>query len=898
MADEIINIATLTIDKTEANKSIVDTKAAIFELQKANSELRKDINKNGDATGEQTKKFVENEQALKKLQAQYRTQSAAIEDLTLAELKENKALTESVKSLEQATAQNKELKKIRDQLNVTTEDGAQALALLNAQINANDNFLRENGTEQEKFRANVGNYPTLVNNVGSAFGGATQQIIGFVQGGKDAISSLTELGTQATASIQKMIGFENATNRAANATETLTNISNAGADASDALASGAETVGAASETASGGIMTLVKAAWAFVANPIGAVITALVVVVVILYNVFRTFQPLLDKIEQGFAAISAVVNVLKNTILAVLTGTKSLSEAFSGLGGEMSKAAAEAAALTKAQQDLEDAQKSQEVTTARNRAEINKLNVALKNRTLTEQERLKISKQIVDAEKRDYEQRKALVDQEVKNARLAIAIKAQFSEEERKLLKETGDATKDLAESRGGIYDEEYDALNKARLKAIALEDENTTNLEKVYNRRDKLQDDAEAKAQARRDKALAARQKALSATIKNLETEIAIERAKNAQLNQSDEQRLDFLNTITKRELELIEFKKTQGLLTEKEAQLASLNLAKVQSSETLALTERVLSAEIEAQKKKFEAKKKLSEQDKLDELSNAAFLLSIQEKSVAESKLLESEKALALIEIRKGYNENVDIIEKNYEESRKQAALIARQEAQTLADVAFETRILTLQDQGLIESEIQKATLDIQLEQKKLALDTELADEKRTAEEVRVLKELEDKKYATAIKKIDKEVQATKRAGQISMVKDALAAATAIFGDNKALAVASALINTYEGISAGVALGYPAAIPAVAAAAATGFAAVKNILQTDKGGGGGSSSATAGSISTPAAVFDNPARSQTVATVDAAPSLEPEVVQVPVLILADVNEMNKQEAIKISSS
>ena len=150
MAEEIINIATLTIDRSEANKSIVDTKQQIFELQKANSELRKDINKNGDTTGEQTKKFVENEQALKKLNAQYRTQSAAVEDLTLAELKENKALTDSAKSRGQAIAQNKELKEIRDQLNVTTVEGAEALALLNARINQNDEFLRANGSEQEK----------------------------------------------------------------------------------------------------------------------------------------------------------------------------------------------------------------------------------------------------------------------------------------------------------------------------------------------------------------------------------------------------------------------------------------------------------------------------------------------------------------------------------------------------------------------------------------------------------------------------------------------------------------------------------------------------------------------------------------------------------------------------
>jgi hypothetical protein len=68
------------------------------------------------------------------------------------------------------------------------------------------------------------------------------------------------------------------------------------------------------------------------------------------------------------------------------------------------------------------------------------------------------------------------------------------------------------------------------------------------------------------------------------------------------------------------------------------------------------------------------------------------------------------------------------------------------------------------------------------------------------------------------------------------------------KAIAISSALINTYLGISAGVKLGYPAAIPAVLAAAATGFKAVKNIIGTKipgKASAGGS--AAGGSMSAP---------------------------------------------------
>ena len=62
------------------------------------------------------------------------------------------------------------------------------------------------------------------------------------------------------------------------------------------------------------------------------------------------------------------------------------------------------------------------------------------------------------------------------------------------------------------------------------------------------------------------------------------------------------------------------------------------------------------------------------------------------------------------------------------------------------------------------------------------------------------------------------------LSMASEVIGKETAV---GKGMAVASALMNTYQGISAGVKLGYPQAIPAVAMASLTGFGAVKNILK-----------------------------------------------------------------------
>lgn len=890
MAEEIINIATLTIDKTEANKSIVDTKQEIFELQKANAALRKDIKDNGDATGEQTKKFVDNEIALKRLQAQYRTQSAAINDLTLAELKENKALNESVKSRDQAIAQNKELKTVRDQLNTSTDDGKEALRLLNEQIDRNNEYLLRTASTQEKAATITGNYRQALFGVDSAlekFGINGEQarnvVTGFGEGVTGAAKDVSDLTAKLVDGVRAQIGFKTSAQLAAESQVVQTAATEAQAIASVGLATGQE---AATVATNAGTLSMHGFATALAATGIGAI----VILVVALISYLSKLDPVMDAIEQITAGVAAAFSALGRAIYNL---------DFSNLIGGMEEAYTAASRLKEAQQELADLQRSQEVANAKASQQYDELILKSKNRTLTEKDRIAFLNKAQKIEEANFKQRASLAQAELANAVEAARIKGELSAKEIANLKANTLAYGNYLLNTGKITEAELDKLKEAELGKIAIQAESTKRLEKAQNAEDKLADDAAEKAKAQAEKRKSAAEKALQAEVKSQENEIALQRAKNAQLKQTDSERLEFLNFISKEEIRLIEFKASKGLITGKEAQLASLNIAKNQSTETLALAQKTIDDELTGQTKKFEDKKKLSEQDMIEEVSNAAFLRDIQVKRIEGSKLLESEKALALNRIQQGYISSIELIEKNYGESKRRREELARQEAQTLADVSAEMRVLALQKQGAAETEVQRLTLDIQLEQKKLALGLEYANGKRTAEEIRVLKELEDKKYAVATKKINDQVAAAKRATNLGMVKDSLAAASAIFGENKAVAVAMALVNTYEGISAGVKLGYPAAIPAVAAAAATGFAAVKNILKTDKsgGGGGGSSSSGASSVSTPAAVFSNPARTQTVATVDASPNIDPKTVQVPVLVLSDVNELNKQNALKVKS-
>jgi hypothetical protein len=103
--------------------------------------------------------------------------------------------------------------------------------------------------------------------------------------------------------------------------------------------------------------------------------------------------------------------------------------------------------------------------------------------------------------------------------------------------------------------------------------------------------------------------------------------------------------------------------------------------------------------------------------------------------------------------------------------------------------------------------------------------------------------------------DIEAKQKEDLLKSISASMDAVADVIGKNttagKALSLASALINTYQGISAGVALGYPQSIPAVIMAAATGFKAVKSILGVKVPGksGGGSISAPTG-ISLPSAV------------------------------------------------
>jgi hypothetical protein len=762
-----IVIAELDIDINALLKSTSDLKKEIDALKNT----QKDLAASGDKTSEA---FVQNEAVLKSLNSAYSSNIKVIQESGQATKTQadqanllTMALETEVTSIAEARQQNQLLNKMRNETNVTTKEGQAQLTALNNKLNSNNDFIKENADNYLKQKINIGNYSESIKEAAQSMNPLNGGLSGFSQRAQEAGGVLPLVKTGLTGVIS-------------------------------------------------GIGGMISASLAFIATPIGAIIAAIAVVLGTLVMVFKTFQPVVDKVEQAVAAFGAVLNVIKNTVLAVVNGTKSLGDAFSGLGSSMSSAATETANLTKAQQDLDDVLQAQEVTTARNRAEINKLNVQLKDRTKTEKERLAISDQIIKKEQADFEQRKKIVDEEVRIARGQIAVKAQFTAAERKLLKEQGIGVKELAESRGGNYDKEFEALNKARLKAIALENEVSVNIEKQYTKRNKIEDDAAAKAERAASQAQAAQDKARAAQEKA---------AQDAAARRQKE--IDDL--ITKSNIQIELFKTTEGAKQKTALETADFNkqlFEKENADLQLQFDKGKISKEqFELEKLQLSQNYAKQQADTLLKFANAELNLFLETNKskligaqiLTDELVAEEQRRLELIEQKRIDN----LAKEKGVDAEKVAAKIANNEQLTVAELEFETERIRIASETDNTIQANKKTLEDQIKQRKLeqlAIDNELelaaaqtkleedaikAEQDYQAEIGRFTKLLTDKKITQdqfdAFKKsaddkkaeLDTQREISKVQQTLKGMNDIAGAVGSLFGQSKELAIVQAGIN-----------------------------------------------------------------------------------------------------------
>lgn len=848
MAEEII-IGKLIIDNSDLNAAMVSSKKAIIDLENEQKKLKKDTDNLTTANDEQLLGFIDNEQILKKLKAEYSANQKSVFELTKAQNGLDDALQANIKTQNDAIANTNDLIKARRQIDATTTEGAKAIAEINAKIDENNRLMNSSNSQLEQQKVNIGNY-------GDEF--------------KNAASNLNPLNG----------GLEGFIGRANEA-------GGAGVLVQSSLGGMAK-----------GFLGVAKAGLAFIATPIGAFILALVVVFGALKNAMNRSEEATAKVTKVFAVFSGIINALLDAIvplgeyfineyvkalekvaavtdaafLAVSKGLKFLgfneaAKSVDNFTGSVKESIKVSQDLAASELQLEKSQRKARLTQLQYQKEAEQFRQIRDDENRTIAERIKANDSLGATLKRQLKDELAIAQTALKVANLRI--KAEGST--KATLDAQADALTQIADIQERITGQESEQL----VNRVSLQKEAAEKLKKI-------QEDQKARAE-----------KALQDSIKNSQNEIEILKLKAEASNLSTEQQLANAQKVFDLETALAK-KSTSGSDQTKALLEARQNL----SSSILEITADQIDKEIEQQNRIVSAQKATTAEIYDVQTQSAEDLAAAQILLLDKSLLSERAYADEVIRINTAKNETLTTIQANFDEAENANRLVAEANRKALDDVAFQLKLQDIQDRNATENEIQVALLQANYDNELVLLNQSLANKEISEELYLQKKTLAEKKFRSDTAKNDKILADQKRALNISMAQDAIGALQGIFGESKALSVAAALINTYQGITAGVKLGYPAAIPAVAMAAATGFAAVKNILKTNKNSSSGGSTSSTPVATSGTANFVNTSQTETIARVSERPTEQNTVVTPPILILESLQEAQNNVAIKINSN
>lgn len=218
-------------------------------------------------------------------------------------------------------------------------------------------------------------------------------------------------------------------------------------------------------------------------GPIGLLLAA----IGFLVSVFKTFDPVIDVIEQKLAALFAIFDTLKDGVISLITGQKTLTQVITGMGGAMSKAAEDAVTLKKAQQELDDMTWKNIASSAKYQRQINELLLQSKDRTKSDKERAALIEQALKIEEKAYQERKAIADRELEIAQGKIIVGKNLTKEEIKNLKERGVEYAIQLKETKSVTDDEVKALADAEANKENILNESIAIREKAINRQNVL---------------------------------------------------------------------------------------------------------------------------------------------------------------------------------------------------------------------------------------------------------------------------------------------------------------------------------------------------------------------------------------------------------------------------
>lgn len=694
MANRIV-IAELDIDIDALIKSTAELKRSLDAVKKQQSDLQKA----GDTSSEQ---FIQNAADIRALSSAYNQNVRAISDVTQATADQinrtqllSLALDQEATSIAEAREQNKILTKLRNEANLATEEGRAELEALNAMLDRNNEFIRENADAYTQQKINIGNY-------------------------KDAISeSLGELNIMNGG----LGGFIERSNEAGGAGNLLTG----------------SLRGAAS-----GFLGMAKAGLAFIATPIGAVIAALVAAFALIKAAMNRSEDATNKLKVAFSAVTGIFNLVMKALAplgeflidGIVMGFELAGKAAEAAAGliadglsflgfddaakgvrdftdEIKAGVKDAQDLAKAEQALETSQRKSRLTQLEYQKVAERFRQIRDDENRSIGERIKANEDLGNVLKQQLRDELAIAQQALTVANLRI--KAEGSTKE--TLDAQADALTEIADIQERITGQESEQLSN----------------------RVSLQKEAAQKAAEIREKNI---QNALAKSRQEIDLFVAQQGFKKKSL----EDEYNFNKALADKELADSQLRFKNGKLSKTEFETEKLNIANEFAKRNAEITIENAQLELDAALATGEAI-----------LNNDKFLSEelLKQKKEALTNQMIAETEFNALRLEQGiinqqeYNAAIDSINEENKIKNDELAL-ERKEAET------EQRLLDIENRRAAEALTFEEDLALQIEKNDIARNAELANAEKTGADKSLIVAKYDKvetdlKRATEAAKLD---------------------------------------------------------------------------------------------------------------------------------------------------
>jgi len=852
---ERINIAQVDIDVEALINKSAEVRQRIMEVSDQMKALKDALNKGGISVQEYTRQMALLQNAQRENQREQRAYDNLISSHIAVQhqtMQANNTLTGSIRELGTALAQNRRIYEDFTQAQRESAEGKQLLETIHAQDEAYRELQRSIGVTQ----VDVGNY--------------RQAIL-------DALDSQNSLGTSLNTIIGQLQGLKGHFSGTVNIITNYVNYGRATANTQNAIANATRNTSIAFKVLRGAFLALGLPALLMLLgslisyftstqegiNKVNRVLTPLKVVFQTLWGVVQNVGKIM--VEAFKAAWEPIKKVGEFIGTFIITPIKQVIGVVKGLGKVLTgdfKGAWED--VKKPAQDLVNKGKEMGKAAVEARTKYAELGKEMKgvvgsigntmDEAIKRGKRIEEINQKLSSSEADFIQQTAELKQLFKEQNMIAEDTTKTFAEREEAAKKSIEIQKQinkLAEDRNGLEQEllnlkfasndtsDADRAELARKKAELAEqaaariEAITTQNNKVNTIRKAANDQANAQAKEAADKARAHLEEQLKWQREAVEEYVKT----NSAVAQSLQERLAIEEKGMQDRLALLDKEKANGLIkkNEYEKQKREIEEAYLKTRAELSIEAVKKEAEqYEAQNKtKIESETRLTAELIVQEQARQDAIYQKKVEALEKEKQLKQEMHAwdynaedayqqQLQELREGYNEKS-------RELNKQQSDIEKEEKKSQQELDFQDKLLTLQEQGATQWEIEEEQMRQNHEQEREALNELLAGNQVSQEEYNKRLSILNRKQSQDEINLKRKTEESK----LSLAQSVFGGLKSLAGEQSALgkaaAIAEATINTYLGVSKAISQGLPMGAVMAAVTLATGMMNVKKIVETD---------------------------------------------------------------------